>query len=49
MANEPDSKVAVFHRYFSEVGDSILSGKRLLLGAFASEGARQLTRFSGYS
>ena len=43
-ANERDSKVVVVHGYFSERGDSIL---RLLLGAIASEAARQLTSFSG--
>ena len=41
--NERDSGVAVVHGCFSEGGDS----KRLLLGAFASEAARQLTSFSG--
>ena len=40
-ANERDSMVAVVHECFSEGGDSIF--KRLLLGAFASEAARQLT------
>ena len=45
MANERDSRVAVVHGCFPEGGDSILL-KRLLLGAFASEAARQLTRVS---
>ena len=45
-ANERDSIVAVVHGCLSEGGDSILY-KRLLLGAFASEAARQLTSFSG--
>ena len=43
---ERDWRVTVVHGCFSEGGDSILS-KCLLLGAFASETARQLTSFSG--
>ena len=43
-ANERDSKVAVVHGCFPEGSDSIL---RFLLGAFASEAARQLRSFSG--
>ena len=46
MANEIDSRVAVVHGCFPERGDSIYS-KALLLGAIASEAARQLTSFSG--
>ena len=46
MANERDSKVTVVHGCFPEGGDTIYS-KRLLLGVFASEAARQLTSFSG--
>ena len=46
MANERDLRVAVVHGCFPEGGDSIYS-KRLLLRAFASEAARQLTSFSG--
>ena len=44
--NKLDSRVVVVHRCFSERGDSVLI-KRLLLGAFASEAARQLTSFFG--
>ena len=40
--NELDSRVAVVHWCFSERGD-----KRLLLVAFASKAARQLTSLSG--
>ena len=47
MANERESRVAVVHGCFPEGSDSILSAKRLLLGAFASEAARQLVSFSG--
>ena len=45
-ANERDPRVAVVHGCHSEGGDSIYS-KRLFLGAFASEAARQLTTFFG--
>ena len=47
MENERGSRVAVVHRCFPEGSDSIYS-KCLLLGAFASEAARQLTSFSGW-
>ena len=40
---ERDSSVAVVHRCFLEGGDS----KQLLLGAFTSEAARQLTSLFG--
>ena len=40
-ANELDSRVVVVHECFSERGDT------LILGAIASEAARQLTSFSG--
>ena len=43
-ANEGDSRVAVIHGCFSR--KRRFTSKRLLLGAIASEAARQLTSFS---
>ena len=45
MVNERDLRVAVVHGCFSR--RQRFYSKRLLLGAFASEAARQLTSFSG--
>ena len=48
MANERASRVAVVHGCFLQVSRRRrFCSKRLLLGAFASEAAGQLTTFSG--
>ena len=47
MANEGDSRVAIVQGCFPE-GLKRFYFKSLLLGAFASEAARQLRSFSGW-